>query len=172
MTKLWHVKRDENGLMRVSVKKCTLSPTQSRRLGWILITEAANAEKELFSNQLKQGKTELELPEGDMYVDEILEAFEDLPIDNHTIVAVAKHLSLSVRTMQRRLKESGVHFERIRDVVRFQRFVPLIKKEELTIEEISTELGFSDRTSLTNACKRWFKHPPREVRKMLATVAA
>jgi AraC-like DNA-binding protein len=61
----------------------------------------------------------------------------------------ARLLGISQRTLARRLAESGVSYRDLVDVE--------IDAGALSHAEISERLGFSDATSFSRACRRWFK---------------
>jgi len=81
------------------------------------------------------------------------------------IEEVARCLCMSSRTLQRRLREEGVSFAKLKGQIRFKMAVSALKKGNLSIEEISEEIGFSDRHSFTNAFKRRFGITPSAFRK-------
>ena len=86
---------------------------------------------------------------------------ESLSIDS-----VARDLNLSKRTLQRRLQQQDLHFADIRDRVRFHYAIHYLVYEKTPIDRISSILDFSDRTSFTNAFKRWSGLCPRLFRKL------
>lgn len=81
------------------------------------------------------------------------------------IEEVARCLCMSSRTLQRRLKEEGVSFIELKDQIKFKIAVSALKSGNMSIEEISEEIGFSDRHSFTNAFKRRFGMTPSVFRK-------
>ena len=87
---------------------------------------------------------------------------------NAPIEHIAQSLHMSSRTLQRRLTAEGVSFAKLRDQIRFKLAVPALKSEKLSIEEVSEDLGFSDRHSFTRAFKRWSGVSPSAFRKNLS----
>ena len=79
---------------------------------------------------------------------------------------VADDLNLSKRTLQRRLQQQDISFADLRDQVRFHYSVDYLVKQHLSIDSISVSLDFSDRTSFTNAFKRWTGLSPSTFRKL------
>lgn len=73
---------------------------------------------------------------------------------------VAQRLHMSVRTLQRRLKEYGTNFAEIWREVRQQQATKLLSKEGLSIAEIAYELGYSDPAHFTRAFNDWFNESP------------
>jgi AraC-like DNA-binding protein len=79
---------------------------------------------------------------------------------------VANELSISKRTLQRRLQQADINFAMMRDQVRFHFAIGFLVDHNLSIDQISTALDFSDRTSFTNAFKRWTGLSPSTFRKL------
>lgn len=83
-----------------------------------------------------------------------------------SIGQVAEELNLSKRTLQRRLQQQCVNFAELRDQVRFHYSIDYLVKKQVSIDSISVSLDFSDRTSFTNAFKRWTGLSPSTFRKL------
>lgn len=79
---------------------------------------------------------------------------------------IAEELNLSKRTLQRRLQQQEISFAELRDQVRFHYSLDYLIKQHLSIDSISASLDFSDRTSFTNAFKRWTGLSPSTFRKL------
>jgi len=79
---------------------------------------------------------------------------------------IAEELNLSKRTLQRRLQQQDVSFADLRDQVRFHYSIDYLIKQHMSIDSISASLDFSDRTSFTNAFKRWTGLSPSTFRKL------
>lgn len=79
---------------------------------------------------------------------------------------VADDLNLSKRTLQRRLQQQDISFADLRDQVRFHYAIDYLVKHQMSIDTISASLDFSDRTSFTNAFKRWTGLSPSTFRKL------
>lgn len=79
--------------------------------------------------------------------------------------AIAKRLHMSVRTLQRRLREHGTSFAEVwRSVVKHQA-AELLCHGEFPISEIAYELGYSDPAHFTRAFNDWFGESPRDWRR-------
>ena len=83
-----------------------------------------------------------------------------------SISHVAEDLNLSKRTLQRRLQQQDVSFAELRDQVRFHFSIDYLIKQYMSMDSISSALDFSDRTSFTNAFKRWTNLSPSMFRKL------
>ncbi len=88
-----------------------------------------------------------------------------------SIDLVAGEMNLSKRTLQRRLQQQGISFAHLRDQVRFHYSINYLVENSLSIDSISSSLDFSDRTSFTNAFKRWTGLSPSTFRKLFRDYA-
>jgi len=79
---------------------------------------------------------------------------------------IAEELNLSKRTLQRRLQQQNMNFAHLRDRVRFHFSIDYLIEQHMSIDSISGSLDFSDRTSFTNAFKRWTGLSPSTFRKL------
>ena len=89
--------------------------------------------------------------------------YEALRSDDAQVESVAKQLGLTVRSLQRRLKDEGTSFQAVREDVRralAQRYLDA----GLAITEISFLLGFSEPGAFFRAFKRWTGLTPVEGR--------
>lgn len=84
---------------------------------------------------------------------------------------IAEELNLSKRTLQRRLQQQNVSFAQLRDQVRFHYSIDYLIHQNMSIDAISAALDFSDRTSFTNAFKRWTSLSPSSFRKLFRDYA-
>ncbi len=83
-----------------------------------------------------------------------------------SISHIAEELNFSKRTLQRRLQKQEVSFAELRDQVRFHYSIDYLIRQHMSIDNISASLDFSDRTSFTNAFKRWTELSPSTFRKL------
>ena len=86
--------------------------------------------------------------------------------DALSIDCIAEDLRLSKRTLQRRLQQQGANFAQLRDVLRFHYAIKYLIDEHMSVDAVSKALDFSDRTSFTNAFKRWTSLSPSVFRKL------
>ena len=80
------------------------------------------------------------------------------------LIAVAKAVSLSPRTLQNHLQVEGTSFTHIADQVRRGRATQALHQGQ-TIREISAMLGYSEPRSFHRAFRRWFNTSPETWRK-------
>jgi len=85
---------------------------------------------------------------------------QHLCIDN-----AARSLGVSVRTLIRRLRASGSSFQTLRDKARQDLALRLLRKPNLTVDEIALALGFSEAANFSRAFKRWFGTSPGRYRR-------
>jgi len=78
---------------------------------------------------------------------------------------VAETLGMSVRGLQRRLKETGTTFRTILDAARKDLSSTYVRDPDIELAEVAFLLGFSDQSAFSRAFKRWTGKPPSEVRK-------
>lgn len=84
------------------------------------------------------------------------------------MAAVARRMGLSERTLQRRLSEEGLHFQKIVEEARREFAEGLLVQSDYSLAEIAFLTGFSEQSAFTRAFKRWLKQTPaayRETRK-------
>jgi AraC-like DNA-binding protein len=79
--------------------------------------------------------------------------------------AVAKHLHVSVRSLQRRLRDERTSFRAVRDDVLRGLAEAQLGNPDLSIKEIAMSLGFADAAALTKAFRRWTGEPPTAFRE-------
>lgn len=78
---------------------------------------------------------------------------------------VAEKLSMSPRTLQRRLDKQGVVYADLVDEVRTELAKTKLQASDLSLPEIGFLLGFSEQSSFNRAFKRWTGKTPREYRR-------
>lgn len=80
-----------------------------------------------------------------------------------SIEKVAQKMSISVRTLQKRLDEEGVIFSDLLKDIR-QRLAQKYLRENFSVEQITYLLGFSEPSAFRKAFKKWSGMTPREYR--------
>lgn len=85
--------------------------------------------------------------------------------DGHShITWIASAAGISVRTLQRRLAESGVDYSAMVERARFDIAVNLLKDHGRKLIDIAFDLGYADAASFTRAFRRWTGVTPSEYR--------
>ena len=88
--------------------------------------------------------------------------------DGHNnLEKVASSLDMSQSTIKRKLKEENTSFKKIVQNIRKNLSICMIKDKDLTLEEISCFLGYSEYSPFFRAFKKWHNISPSEYRKKL-----
>lgn len=82
-----------------------------------------------------------------------------------TLDSVSTALGVAPRSLQWRLEQAGMTFEKVLNQTRVEIAEHLLSDTERSLTEIAFDLGFSDPSTFTRAAKRWFNVSPREFRK-------
>lgn len=77
---------------------------------------------------------------------------------------MAARLGLSLRTLHRRLTEEGQHYQGIVDEVRSALAIELLRNTTLSVEEVASRVGFTDRSNFRKAFRRWTGQSPARFR--------
>jgi AraC-like DNA-binding protein len=89
---------------------------------------------------------------------------EQLASGHLSIDKVAKALSMSSRTLQRKLSVEETTFKQTLELIRKKLAMEYIKDERLSFSEISYLLGFSEQSSFTRGFKLWTGATPMQGR--------
>ncbi len=90
---------------------------------------------------------------------------DDLPSGTVTEKSVAESLNMSLRTLQRRLRDENTTYQAILDDTRRRLARRFIRDRTLTLNEITYMLGFSEISSFSRSFKRWTGVPPSVYRR-------
>jgi AraC-like DNA-binding protein len=105
----------------------------------------------------------------------------DIPIENRTYAALAQVMRfgpasiedvadlvrLHPRTLQRRLSDAGVTFERLRDEIRKDMAERHLSDPRVPLSEVAAVLGYANQSALARSCARWFGRTPKAMRDQL-----
>lgn len=97
------------------------------------------------------------------------ELLRQLPSGRVTEESVATALHVSLRTFQRRLRESGSNYRDLLQEVRRDLALKYIANPRLSITEISYLLGFSEPSSFARTFRRWTGCSPSQQRESQQT---
>ena len=89
---------------------------------------------------------------------------ESMPSGRVHEEATAKALHMSVRSLQRKLKQEGTTFKKVLDDTRRELSISYIKDKHTSINEITYLLGYSDPANFSRAFKRWTGMAPTAAR--------
>ena len=79
--------------------------------------------------------------------------------------SVARHLNMSSRSLRRKLQEEGTSFRELVDEVRAQVAIKYVRDTDLSIEDITSALGFNEASAFRHAFRRWTGSAPYEFRR-------
>jgi AraC-like DNA-binding protein len=85
---------------------------------------------------------------------------------------IAKALNMSRRTLQRKLAEVDLTYQRLVDETRRDLALRYIEEPGKSITEIAFMLGFSGQSAFTRAFRRWTGRAPSEYRTKKLGIAA
>ncbi|MDE1155553.1 MAG: AraC family transcriptional regulator [Acidobacteriaceae bacterium] len=83
-----------------------------------------------------------------------------------SIEEVSRELHMSSRTLQRRLQESGMSFQKLLDLARRQMARHYLRNSVLELTETAYLLGYEDSNSFSRAFRGWEGMPPTAWREM------
>jgi len=72
----------------------------------------------------------------------------------------ANLLHMTERTLLRRLKDEGTTFQEVLDHLREELACEHLRRKDVTMQDVSSMLGFSDASTFSRAFKRWTGHRP------------
>ena len=81
-----------------------------------------------------------------------------------TYSSVASMLGMHPRTLQRRLRSEGESVESIKDGARRDIALRYLKQSSMPLIRVAKLLGYSETSTLSRSCYRWFSLSPRQLR--------
>lgn len=69
-------------------------------------------------------------------------------------------MHMTERTLLRRLKDEGTTFQEVLDCLREELACDQLRRSDITVQDVSTLLGFSDASTFSRAFKRWTGRRP------------
>jgi AraC-like DNA-binding protein len=78
---------------------------------------------------------------------------------------LAEQVHLAPQSLRRRLREEGTNFQEIKDALRRDTAISMLDKHDLSIQEISEKMGFSEASTFHRAFKKWTGLTPGDYRK-------
>jgi AraC-like DNA-binding protein len=93
---------------------------------------------------------------------------EELPSGSPTEERIAKAVYLSPRTLHRRLSAEDTTYSKLLDAVRRELAERYITDPDISLQEISSLLGFSELSAFSRAFRRWTGQPPSAARDAAA----
>lgn len=91
--------------------------------------------------------------------------YEEMDKSPPTLARTAQALSMTERTLRRRIREEGTTFRAIIEGLRKQLCGLYLAENKRSIEEIAQLLGYSETSAFTRAHMRWYGTPPSRARR-------
>jgi AraC-like DNA-binding protein len=108
----------------------------------------------------------MELRGEDRFLNKVREVvLQQLPGGLPKVQNVAAILDISARTLQRRLGERNLRFQKVLDEVRSELALQLIQNPNLTLQDMAGYLGFNDQSAFQHAFRRWQGTSPGRYRR-------
>lgn len=73
---------------------------------------------------------------------------------------IAKDLSMSLRSLRRRLVEENTSYRKLADEVRAEMAIKYLRETDLSMDEVAAALGFDEVVNFRRAFRRWTKATP------------
>ena len=103
-------------------------------------------------------------PRSQSFLDQVRAQMRDqLTAGQPSLESLAAALGLAPRTLQRRLEEEGTHLRQVFDALREER-ARVLGREDRTVEELASMLGYADTRGFLRAFKRWTGTTPSRYR--------
>ena len=130
----------------------------------IKLKSASQQNFEILEEQCEHSLSDIK-QDGDI-VNEVQNYLRHLKSLSVSLQDAADHFTTSTRTLSRYLQKAGVNFQSLLDQERVRRAKDLLIFTELSLTDISYQLGFSDSSHFTKVFKRETKQLPSQFRKM------
>ena len=108
-------------------------------------------------HELQTAKARLSAPDG--LRGRVERLLKSLSAGRLTADEVARLTGVSRRTLVRRLSEAGVGYRELVDAELRSRAERLLQDGELSHAQIAEAVGYTDPSSFSRACRRWFRGP-------------
>jgi len=125
-------------------------------------TPILSQNSEMFEHFEKQVKAlYLELEGGETVVDQTRKLIlKHMDGQAPGVEKIAMELAMSVRSLQKALKEEGSSYQKLLNAVRKELAVDYLKKDQFNLSEIAFLLGFSELTVFSRSFKKWTGYSP------------
>ncbi|WP_329346084.1 AraC family transcriptional regulator [Vibrio natriegens] len=97
--------------------------------------------------------------------DKITQIFIERPGNYPSVETLSAELGMSSRTLSRHLKQENTSYQQILDQVRFHLARHYLTSTQISIEDISERVGFSDSANFRHAFRKWSGCSPRQYRQ-------
>mgnify|MGYP000335371472 CR=1 FL=1 len=97
--------------------------------------------------------------------DKVTTLIASIPGDFLTLENVAQQIGISSRTLSRQLKDNNTTYQALVNKIKCQQARNLLQSTSLSIEQIATQMGFSEYTNFRRAFIGWTGMTPSKFRK-------
>jgi len=111
-------------------------------------------------------RLESELGQGG-FVERVRRALLERLTTNPEASELAIDLGISARTLVRRLADAGATYSDIKDDLRKSHAAWYLQHTELSMEAITSQLGYADPTSFGRKFKGWYRVTPSKMRQTM-----
>ena len=85
--------------------------------------------------------------------------------DDYTVKGLARHMNVTVRSLQRLIRASGGSARTLLNEARYNKAIELLADESINIEEVAFRLDFDSERTFRRAFKRWANKTPSQFRR-------
>ena len=96
----------------------------------------------------------------DQLINRLVVILRDALEEGPNLELCARQFGMSRRTLQRRLKSRGYSYQALLNKIRYETSLDLLRKKNMSIEEIGFRLGYSEKSSFYKAFKSWSGKTP------------
>jgi AraC-like DNA-binding protein len=100
-----------------------------------------------------------------LLVQRVRRLLSERPAEKHDAAAVARRLHLSTRSLHRHLREEGATLQGLKDEVRRERAVELLRRTDTPVKQVALAVGFGDEKSFARAFREWTGDSPSAYRR-------
>ncbi len=85
--------------------------------------------------------------------------------ENPGITDIAAALEVHPHTLRSHLKKEGLQFKEVKEQLRRELAVKLLRSDRLSVEDVALQLGFSETSAFSRAFKQWYQQSPLAYRQ-------
>jgi AraC-like DNA-binding protein len=93
------------------------------------------------------------------------ELIEHLPGGHVSEAEIANSLNVSLRSLQRKLREQGMTFKELVETTRRDLGLQYVRDPQHSFNEVAFLLGFTEPANFSRAFKRWYGKTPSQFRQ-------
>ncbi|WP_281648003.1 AraC family transcriptional regulator [Parendozoicomonas sp. Alg238-R29] len=113
------------------------------------------ADEELGQAATKLCESELRNLQPKDIVERLLDKIQQVEGAKPSLEEMAAEMFMSASTLQRRLKDQGMTYQKIKSVARLRQAQNLLVNSNIPLDDIASTLGFSDASNFSKSFKTW-----------------